>query len=257
MRRRNIIFVAAGIAVIAFYLTYRWMPKGSAEKQLLIPATTSQSKTALKSDSSPRRGKNELGDTLMEAQDPLFLDKILPKLNGFFSTLDGLGVNPLRGALQPDSCGKIRVIHIPDGMICRLVIGDSWTAAYMENSTFSGIVYFGQRGEDDPIRAISHANTNALRRLAQSAVNMPESEVLGIANRVADAFGIDRSKFEKPQMIEEGLFDYHLGIYTVRYRKKGTDPVNQMNYTYSVSLKANSPTTAVLVGYSFLETTLP
>ena len=47
-----------------------------------------------------------------------------------------------------------------------------------------------------------------------------------------------------------------LGIYSVQYRKKGSDPVNQMNYTRSFSLKATSPTTAVLVSYSHLEATL-
>ncbi len=64
------------------------------------------------------------------------------------------------------------------------------------------------------------------------------------------------SKFEKPKMYEEGLFDYRLGIYTVEYRKKGSDPVNGLNYTRGFSLKATSATTAVLVGYSHLEATL-
>ena len=82
---------------------------------------------------------------------------------------------------------------------------------------------------------------------------MPEPQVWKIANRVADGFGIDPSKFEKPEMYEEGLFEYHLGIYTVRYRKKGSDPINQLNYTRDFSLRATSPTTAVLVSYSNLD----
>lgn len=82
---------------------------------------------------------------------------------------------------------------------------------------------------------------------------MPQAEVERIANRVTDAFGIDRSKFEKAQIHEEGLFEYRLGIYTAEYRKKGSDPINQLNYTRGFSLKATSPATAVLVSYSHLE----
>ncbi len=239
--------------MIALYITSRQRQKVSPEKP--VSATAIQSKTGLVA-SYPPRSSNELGDTLIKAQDPLFLEQVMPKLNEFFSLLDGLSVNPLHGKLQPSSCDKIRIIHIPNGIICRLVIGDGWTATYIENSTFSGMMYFGQRGADDPIRAISHANTNTLHQLAQNAVSMSETEVWKIANRVADAFGIDQSEFEKPEMFEEGLFDYRLGIYTVRYRKKGSDPINQLNYTRDFSLKATSPTSAVLVSYSHLEATL-
>ena len=77
--------------------------------------------------------------------------------------------------------------------------------------------------------------------------------VWSFANRLADAFEIDRSKFETPEMFEEGLFGNQLGIFTIRYRKKDSDPINQLNYTRSFSLKATSPTTAVLVAYSHLE----
>ena len=71
-----------------------------------------------------------------------------------------------------------------------------------------------------------------------------------------NSFAVDRAKFEAPQLHEEGLFQYRLGIYTVEYRKKGSNPLNGLNYTRGFSLKATSPTTAVLVSYSHLEATL-
>jgi len=145
----------------------------------------------------------------------------------------------------------------PRGLSCWLVIDDRWTAHYIGTPSFSGITYFGQCGPDDPIRAISHANTNALRRLSQGANKMPESEVWRIVNRVAGAFGVNPAKYEKPRMYEEGRFEYNLGIYTVEYRKKGSDPINGLNYTRSFSLKATSSTTAVLVTYTHLEAWQP
>jgi hypothetical protein len=165
-------------------------------------------------------------------------------------------VNPFQGEIKPASCSKIRIIHIPNGIICPFVIGDGWTADYTENSTFSGITHFGQRGPDNPYRAISHAETNTLRRLSQRAVTMSEADVWTIAGRAAGAFGINPANFEKPEMYEEALFEFHLGIYTVRYRNKGSDPINQLNYTRDFSLQATSPTTAVLVRYSHLDATL-
>jgi hypothetical protein len=253
--RRTIIIAAVAIAIIASFLVYRQKKaKGThpiSEQSVSIP----KAQTRVARDYSARR-TNQLGDSLTDAEDPVFRNQVFPKFRDFVATLDRLGMNPLQGELQPASCSKIRIINIPNGIICPFVIGEGWTADYTENPDFSGITRFGQRGPDNPYRAISHADTNTLRRLSQGAIVMPEAEVWRIAERVADAFGIDRSKFETPQMHEEGLFEYRLGIYTVRYRKKGSDPVNQMNYTREFSLKATSPTTAVLVNYSHLEATL-
>lgn len=93
---------------------------------------------------------------------------------------------------------------------------------------------------------------HAPSRLSQRAVAMAEAEAEAwtIADRVADALEIDRSRFEKPQMHEESLFEYRLGMHTVQYRRKDSDPLNRMYYTRSLTLKATSPTTAVLVRYS-------
>lgn len=252
--RRAIFIATVAIAIIAAFLVYRQKAKSThpiSEQSISIP----KARTRVDGDYSPRR-TNQLGDVLTDAEDPVFLNQVFPKFREFAATLDRLGINPLQGELHPSSCSKIRIINIPNGILCPFVIGEGWTADYTENRDFSGITRFGQRGPDNPYRAISRADTNALRRLSQSAVAMPEAEVWRIAERAADAFGIDRAQFETRQMHEEALFEYRLGIYTVRYRKKGSDPVNQMNYTREFSLKATSPTSAVLVNYSHLDATL-
>ena len=169
------------------------------------------------------------------------------------ATLDRLGVSPFDAEVQRISCSKIRIIHTPNGIICPFVIGDGWTADYMRSGSFEGITHFGQRGPNNPFRAISRADSDALNRLSLRALILPEDVAWPIADRVANAFGIDRSHFEKPQIHEEALFEYRLGMQTVRYRAKDSDPLNQMNYTRSFTLKATSPTTAVLVRYSNLE----
>ena len=45
------------------------------------------------------------------------------------------------------------------------------------------------------------------------------------------------------------MFHYDLGIFTARYRLKGSDPLNQFNYKFRLSIEATSPTNAVLVEY--------
>jgi hypothetical protein len=258
MKRRVLISLGfIGIALIVFLL---------GSRRAKIPDATSPGDEPQKELPFAKRFQaeqsdsmfttNALGDVLTDGRDPVFQKKVFPKFREFLAKLDHLDVNPFQGQIEPASCSKIQYMEIPNGMICKFLIGDGWTADYTENPAFSGITYFGQRGPDNPIRAISHANTNALRRLAQNAIAMPEQEAWRIANQVAKVFAIDPSKFEKPEMYEEGLFEYRLGIYGVQYRKKGSDPVNQMNYTRSFSLKATSPTTAVLVSYSHLEATL-
>lgn len=236
------------IAIVAFYVVRR--EKTPRQLGQAIAATPNQIRP---DQSSSAARTNALGDILADAQDPVFLNKAFPKFREFLGALDRIGANPLHGEVQPSSCGKIRITQIPNGMLCQFVIGDGWAAQYTENSSFSGITYFGQRGPENPNRAISHADTNALHQLSQGAIIMPQAQVWTIANRVAETFGIDGSKFEKPEMYEQGLFDYHLGIYGVRYRKKGSDPINQLNYTREFSLKATSSTTAVLVSYMHLD----
>ncbi len=249
MKRRIPIIII--VIVIVTVWVVRWeKPKVALDQ----PAAPSAAQGRVwESQSYPARQTNALGDILTDAQDPEFVSQVFPILREFFVTLDRLGINPMKDEVRPDSCSKIRIISIPDGKICRLVVGDGWTATCAQNSTYSGIMQFGQRGPDNPIRAISHADTKALRRLSLDAIHMPKADAWQIANRVADAFTIDRSKFEEPEMYEEALFEYRLGIQSVRYRKKGSDPVNQLNYTRSFSLKATSPTTAVLVSYSHLD----
>lgn len=255
MKRRIILVATTGVAIIAFYLLWR-KPDVRVEKPEAPKAPASAVIHPSSVTSYSVRTTNALGDTLTDAQDPEFVNRVFPKFREFVEVLDHLGVNPFQEEIEPALCSKIRIIKIPGGIMCPFVIGDGWTADYTENPTFSGITHFGQRGRDNPYRAISHADMNALRRLSQGAITMPEARVWTIANQVADAFEIDRSNFEKPQMFEEGLFEYRLGIYTVRHRKKGSDPVNQLNYTREFSLKAVSPTTAALVSYSHLEATL-
>jgi len=248
MRRTLIILGAiALIGLITLYLVQRAGPQSPLDRRSNIPKSEVG---AIRTDL--KQSTNALGDILVDAQDAAFLGQVFPKVQEFFASLDRLGLSPLQHAIQPGSCSKVRLIKVPDGTICRFVIDDGWTATFIQNSTNFGLMHFGQRGPDNPYRAISHADTNTLRRLSQGAIKLPETEVRRIANTVTHAFDIDASKFEKPEIFEEGLFEHRLGIYTVRFRKKGSDPINQLNYTRSFSLKATSPTTAVLVSYSHL-----
>lgn len=252
MKQRIILTATVVAGLVVVYLLWQ---KPAAQLEMPQPTKLSASvKIEPRAKrSSSARPTNALGDTLVAAQDPEFENKVFPKFREFVATLNQLGVNPFEGEVSPASCSKIRIIHLPNGITCPFVIGEGWTAEYTQIGSFEGITHFGQRGPDNPFRAISRADTAALSRLSQRAVAMPETEAWTIADRVADAFGIDRSRFEKPQMHEEALFEYRLGTHTVQYRMKGSDPLNRMNYTRSLTLKATSPTTAVLVRYSNLE----
>ena len=224
-------------------------------QKLAAPSGVPPSAQIRRSVEGSRSGRptNDLGDIVADGQSPEFVNKVFPKLREFVATLDRLGVSPFQNPMQISLCKRVRIIRTPHGMICPFLIGEDWTADYTETETFSGITRFGQRGQDNPFRAISRADMNALRRLSEGAVKMSDTETWRIANRVADGFGIDRTKFEHPQMHEEGLFEHNLGLRTVRYRVKGSDPVNQLNYTRSFSLKATSPTSAVIVSYIDLD----
>jgi hypothetical protein len=183
-----------------------------------------------------------------DAQDPEFVQHVLPIIRGFLAVLDRAGVNPLAGEPQ---FNKVQIHHGPNGMGCRFLIGDSWTATVYTGRKFSGVMHFGERGPDNPFGAISDGNTNALSRLSERAIKMPRAEAERMIDHISDAFGVDRSWFEKPDVHPEQMFQYDLGMYTVRYRKKGTDPINGLNYPITFSIRATSPTTAVLAMYSY------
>jgi hypothetical protein len=184
------------------------------------------------------------------SQDREFTERVLPAFRAFLSTLNRAGVNPFNE--PPSSFSAVRFMKTEHAMVCRFLVGEGWAATYLEvpKKSFHGITQFGQTGPDNAFRAISHANTNALGRLSQSATKMPEAEAQRILIRIADAFGVDRSKHEKPEIYPEKMFDYDLGLWTAQYRRKGTDPINQLNYAFSFSIKATSPTTAVLAEFT-------
>ena len=241
MRPLVVIAILISIGAVVF-LAQR--PKRAATAASQIP-TNSAVETHMRHP-HPERRLTPVGDMLTDPDDPQFVQRVLPVVREFFSTLDRAGVNPLRGEL---SFNSIQIHNGPNGTTCRFLLGDSWTATTYVSSNYSGVLHFGQRGPDNPFRAISHANTNALIRLSQNAIQMPKAEAERIINRVSDAFHVDRSRFEQPEVYPEKMFDYDLGMYSVQYRTKGSDPVNQMNYAMSFSIRATSPTTAVLVSY--------
>ena len=247
-RRVGFIALLVAVIVVVFLLQQKHAVRVEPQASEEMPAAATV-------EPPKERGHptNRLGHVLVDAHDSEFANRIFPKFREFVATLEGAGVSPFGEEVSQASCSKIRVTRIPNGVLCPFVIADKWTADYLRTDTFEGIAHFGQVGPDNPFRAISRADTNALSRLAQQAVAMEHAETWKIADRVVDAVGVDRSRFETPQMIDEALFEYQLGFQTVRYRTKGTDPLNQMNYTRSFTLKATSPTSAVLVRYSNLD----
>jgi hypothetical protein len=253
MRRKLVIIaIVVGLVVAVYWLrqspAVREKNPAPVEQIVSIPAAQANL------EHSPSvLATNALGDRMIDARDPEFVKRVFPKFREFAATLGRLGVSPFAGEIQPESCSKIRIIRTPHGIICPFVIGDGWTAYYTRSGSFEGITRFGQRGPDNPFRAISRADMETLRRLSEGAITMPADAAWPIANHIAEAFGIDPANFERPQMHEEGLFDYRLGLQTVRYRAKGSDPLNQMSYTRDFTLKATTATTAVLVSYSNLD----
>ncbi len=238
MRMRIAIGVIAVVVVV--YLTQRRQKDTTTASAAVTNFTfTYQSEIGQRRQSAP-------GYNLIDAQDPEFVQRVLPVVRKFFATLDRAGVSPLEGEL---AFNNIRIHHSPHGMDCRFLIGDSWTGTVVESPEYSGVIHFGERGPDNPFRAISHANTNALIHLSENAIKMPQAEAERIINGISDALGVDRSRYEKPETYPEKMFHYDLGMHTVQYRKKGSDPINQLNYTLNFSIKATSPTTAVLVSY--------
>jgi len=253
--KRTAIIVTVGLAVTALFCVFYKRQRPPIDGQ--SPSKTGSSQAAILSEHeepSTSFQTNVLGDTLTDAHDPRFLKRVFPKFREFVARLDRLSVNPLRGEIQPDACTKIRIINTQNGFICPFVIADRWTADYTLSGSFEGITRFGQRGADNPFRAISRGDMETLRRLSENATNMSEGAAWPIAAQIANAFQIDGSHFESPIMHEEGLYQYRLGMKTVRYRLKDSDPLNQMNYAVTFTLKATSPTTAVLVSYSDLDT---
>lgn len=243
MRTVSVIVILIAVIVAVICTTQR-NKHGEAPAQV-APAPAPHQAVANAAHSG--RQLEPSGYILTDAQDPEFVQRVLPIVRGFFATLDRAGVNPIKGELP---FNNVRIRHSPHGMDCRFLIGDSWTATTVESADYTGVIHFGQRGPDNPFRAISHANTNALIRLSRTAIKMPQVEAERIINQIADAFGVDRSKYEKPEIYPEKMLQYDLGMHTVQYRKKGSDPINQLNYTLNFSIKATSPTSAVLVMYS-------
>jgi hypothetical protein len=232
------IFVIVAVAVIVFYMTQRQLPPKQA-KGTLNP-------TPAKNDTYPGRRVKHSGAIMTDAHDPEFVQRVLPVAREFFATLDRAGVNPVQTDLPFNT---VELSEGPNGLRCRFLIGDRWSVAAYVGSSFTGIMHFGERGPDNPYRAISHANTNALKRLSERAIKMPREEAERIINHISSIFGIDTSKFENPRIYPERMFEYDLGMYTTDYRKKGTDPINQLNYPISFSIRATSPTSGVLVMY--------
>lgn len=236
MRRASAIVVIALIAVVTT-VVYKTQRINGPAKPYSAPTPNA---------ASPAR-QSRFEFVSADTHDPEFTKRVLPIVSEFVATLDRAGVNPLEGDLQ---FNKIQIHHGPNGMGCRFLIGSSWTATVYDGKKFSGVMHFGQRGPDNPFRAISGANTNALIRLSERAIKMPETEAARIIEHVAATFEIDLSAFEKPEIFAEQMFEYDLGLYTAKYRKKGSDPINQLNYPISFTIRATSPGTAVLVMYS-------
>ncbi|MCI0744247.1 MAG: hypothetical protein L0Y58_02475 [Verrucomicrobia subdivision 3 bacterium] len=234
--------VIAGILIVVIAAVY-------LSRRAATTAAQSGGNSPLQvNQSHSQRRATPSGEILTDPQDPEFAERVLPVVREFFATLEHAGVNPLKGELPYNS---IRIHHGRNGMTCRFLLGESWTATAYVSPEYSGILHFGQRGPDNPFRAISHANTNALIRLSQNAITMPQPEAERIINRISEALSVDRSKFEKPEFYPEKMFDYDLGMYSVQYRTKGSDPINQLNYPMSFTIRATSPTSAVLVSYLY------
>lgn len=245
--RRSVAII--GILIAAVALVYMRQRTKDGAAQTRTPPAPTPATTRVAADAAPsRRQPRSSGFVSTDVHDPEFVQRVLPVVREFFATLDRAGVNPIKGELQ---FNKVQTLRGPNGMTCRFLIGDSWSATTHISEKFSGVMHFGERGPDNPFRAISDANTNALMRLSERAIRMPPEEAERITEHVANTFGVDRSKFEKPEMFPEKMFHYDLGMYTVQYRKKGSDPINQLNYPLSFSVRATSRTTAVLVMYSY------
>jgi hypothetical protein len=214
--------------------------------------------TVANSVADAKQEEQRTGTVRTDVSNPDFVNKVLPSVRQFFASLDRAGVNPLK-SLDTGAISSIQFMPSHAGISCRFVIDNQWTMFYKavdksdELVPFSRIMHFGQRGPDNPFRAIGHADTNALSRLSQGAVAMPQQNLEKIIESVVGALAIDRSKYDKPEIYPEALFDYDLGLQTVRYRLKGSDPINQLNYARTFTLKPTSSTSAVLVSYSNLD----
>jgi len=232
------------IVLVAAAATIVFRTQQGKDRATKIP--TPASKPATHAAASSKRQSNSMFASI-DAEDAEFVQQVLPLLRDFFAALDKAEVNPIKGELQ---FNKVQIHHGRNGTTCRFLIGDSWTATTYVGAGFSGILHFGERGPDNPFRAIGGADTNTLARLAERAIKISQPEAEQIIERIANALGIDRDKFEKPEIYPEQMFDYALGMYTAQYRKKGSDPINRANFPVTFSIRATSSTTAVLVMYS-------
>jgi hypothetical protein len=242
MRTTFAIIILIGAAVTVVYVTQRTRPQVAIAQTAPLPPTVTSA--------APASGRQSKSSAFVstDAHDPEFAQNVQPVIRKFFAMLNRAGVNPLKGHME---FNKVQIRYGPNGMGCRFLIGDSWTATTYIGEKFSGVLHFGERGPDNPFRAISDGDTNALMRLAERAIKMPQAEAERIIRHISDSFGIDYSQFEEPEIYPEQMFHYDLGMYTVQYRKKGSDPINRLNYPITFSIRATSPTTAVLVMYSY------
>src|SRR5258708_34823407 len=109
MKRKLLLIAIAVMTILAFYLLWHQpavrvekpgSPQSSPSVKMQPPAVRSYSD----------RATNALGDTLTDANDPEFVNRVFPKFRKFVGTLERLGVNPFHGEIDPASCSKIRII---------------------------------------------------------------------------------------------------------------------------------------------------
>jgi hypothetical protein len=191
------------IVLVAAAATIVFRTRHGKDRATKIP--TPASKPATHAAASSKRQSNSMFASI-DAEDAEFVQQVLPLLRDFFAALDKAEVNPIKGELQ---FNKVQIHHGRNGTTCRFLIGDSWTATTYVGAGFSGILHFGERGPDNPFRAIGGANTNTLAPTGLSArsksLNLKRSGLLSVSRIQLE---IDRDKVEKPEIYPEQMFDY-------------------------------------------------
>jgi hypothetical protein len=150
VRTAAILLAVTAVIFIVVFTRQRPTAVGQAH---VSPAPETNADARPEPTNGAYRGRKiaRLRDVLTDANDPEFVERVVPGLRKFFGTLDQAGVNPLKG--EPLAFDKITISYPPNGMDCQFIINDAWTALYKEDANFSGIIYFGQRGPNNPFRA--------------------------------------------------------------------------------------------------------